>query len=162
MSNNYYEVAQICLNGHMITARYNSSPEQSAKYCDSCGEKNIISCENCHTHIRGSYVVPGVLGAFGYAIPSYCHECGKSYPWTQQKLEAAKELAEELSELSEEEKESLKKSLDDLVKDGPKTVVATTRFKRLVSKTGPEIATGFKDILVDVVSESVKKAVWGS
>lgn len=64
--------------------------------------------------------------------------------------------------LTPEEHEMLKRSLDDLVKDGPRTVVATSRFKRLLTKVGPEAATSLKDILVDVVSESVKKGIWGS
>jgi hypothetical protein len=70
-------------------------------------------------------------------------------------------LADLLGELSPEEKEQLKMSLDDLVKDGPRTIVAQARFKRIVSKTGSEISAGFKDILVEIVSETVKKAIWG-
>jgi hypothetical protein len=93
--------------------------------------------------------------------PSYCRNCGSPFPWTKEKLNAAKELAELLDELTPEEQEQLKMSLNDLVKDGPRTVVATTRFKRLISKTSPEIISGFRDILVDVVSETVKKAIWG-
>jgi hypothetical protein len=50
------------------------------------------------------------------------------------------QLASLLDELSPEEQEQLKMSLDHLVKDGPRTVVAQTRFKRIVGKTAPEIA----------------------
>jgi hypothetical protein len=31
-----------------------------------------------------------------------------------------------------------------------------------MKKVGKEVAGGLKDILVDVVSETVKKAIWGS
>jgi len=161
MSQSYYETAQVCLNGHVITMQYESSIEFRSKHCGYCGESTIVECSNCNTKIRGHYHVPGIIGFYTEAVSSYCHECGKAYPWTEAKIEAARELTEELEELTEEERELLKKSLDDLVKDNPRTVVATSRFKRLVSKATPEIATGFKDILVDVVSETAKKAIWG-
>ncbi|MFC5792303.1 DUF2321 domain-containing protein [Thalassorhabdus alkalitolerans] len=156
-----HDIAQICLNGHTITSRYNRSPELRANFCNQCGEKTITKCIQCQNHIRGYYSVPGVISTRSYNVPSYCHACGSSYPWTEEKLLAAKELAEILDDLTDEEQEELKKSLDDLVKDGPRTVVATTKFKSLLSKTGSEISTGFKDILVGVVSESVKKSIWG-
>ncbi|WP_312027173.1 DUF2321 domain-containing protein [Cytobacillus firmus] len=158
----YYDIAQICKNGHLITDSFNESPQRRANHCSVCGEQTINCCSSCKASIRGEYNVPGVaVIGFSYDIPSFCHGCGAAYPWTQEKLEAAKELADLLDELTEEEQESLKKSLDELVKDGPRTVVATTKFKRILSKTGPEIATGFKDILIDVVSETVKKTIWG-
>jgi hypothetical protein len=37
----YYETMQVYLNGHQITDRYNSSPEQRRKYCDKCGAETI-------------------------------------------------------------------------------------------------------------------------
>ncbi|WP_366160576.1 DUF2321 domain-containing protein [Bacillus infantis] len=158
----WYDIAQVCVAGHVANNSSISSPERNKKFCDVCGEKTITSCPDCETNIRGEYNVPGIaMVGFGYDPPAFCHECGKAYPWTAEKLNAAKELADLLDELSDDERESLKKSLDDLVKDGPRTVVATTKFKRILSKTGPEIVTGFKDILTDVVSESVKKTIWG-
>jgi hypothetical protein len=160
MGNSYYTIAQICLNGHTSTPIL--QPEVRQKFCKECGEPNITACTHCSTSIRGYLITPGVSRVRKeYNPPGYCYECGKAFPWTEERLNAAKELADLLDELSNEEQEQLKKSLDDLVKDGPRTIVAQTKFKRILSKTGPEIATGFKDILVDVVSESVKKAIWG-
>jgi hypothetical protein len=161
MSNGYYSVAQICRNGH--TASQQFSPDLGQKFCGKCGEETITECTFCASPIRGLLITPGKLRPKReYNPPSYCYECGKAYPWTEEKLNAAKDLAELLDELSEAEREQLKMSLDDLVADGPRTIVAQTRFKRILSKTGPEIATGFKDILVDVVSETVKKSLWGN
>ncbi|MFC0417747.1 DUF2321 domain-containing protein [Cytobacillus solani] len=156
-----FDIAQICLNGHVINDTYVKYPETNQKYCDKCGEKTIISCQNCHTDIRGYQYFENVIRMSMVEPPSFCHECGKPYPWTEEKMAAAMELADLLDELTEQEKDDLKKSLDELVKDGPRTVVAATKFKRILSKTGPEIATGFKDILVAVVSETVKKSIWG-
>lgn len=159
----WYDTAQVCLNGHPTNDSVIRYPDHNKDFCDKCGEKTITTCQVCNASIRGDYHVSGVSAiGFTYTPPSYCDNCGNPYPWVAEKLNAAIELADLLDELTPEEKEQLKMSLDDLVKDGPRTVVAQTRFKRILSKTGPEIATGFKDILVDVVSETVKKAIWGS
>lgn len=161
MSNSYYDVAQICKNGHVINSMAQSSPESNQKYCDKCGEETITSCKLCNSPIRGYYHVPGVIGFFEYSTPSYCHSCGSAYPWTERRLKAAAELANEFDGLSEEEKEKLKDSLPDLLKDGPNTTVAETRFKRIIKKAGSDAYEGMKTILIDVVSETVKKSLFG-
>jgi hypothetical protein len=86
--------------------------------------------------------------------------CGKPYPWTETALETARELIQEL-ELSQEDKDTLEGTIDDLVTDSPKTQVAAMRFKRLVLKAGHGMLQVFRDILVDVASETAKKAIWG-
>lgn len=105
--------------------------------------------------------VEGVLGFFDYDKPAYCHNCGKPYQWTVSSLEAASELADELEGLSEVEKQLLKESFPDLVRNTPKTVVAETRFKKLMKKAGTEAYEGMKTILIDIVSETVKKSIFG-
>jgi len=158
----WYDSAQVCLNGHLINYAVIANPEKNQNFCDKCGEETIITCQSCNQDIRGRLHIPGVIQTrITFNLPSYCLHCGKPYPWTEEKLNAAKELAELLDDLTPEEQEQLKMSLDDLVKDGPRTVVAQTRFKRFMGKATPEIVTGFKDILVDVLSETAKKAIWG-
>jgi hypothetical protein len=160
MSDSWYDTAQICRNGHLVSEFAVSQPQGLKKFCDSCGAPTISSCQSCHTPIRGHYHVPGVIGFFGFSAPSFCHNCGKEYPWMEATLEAAKELSDELDDLSPEEKETLKKSIDDIVRDTPRTTLAATRFKKLIGKAGKGAAEGFKDILVDVLSESAKKMLW--
>lgn len=43
----------------------------------------------------------------------------------------------------------------------PRTAVAESRFKRLVKKAGADAYEGMRSILVEVVSESVKKSLFG-
>ena len=159
-----YDVAQICLNGHVITDRARRAPERMQKFCKNCGEPTITDCPNCKTLIRGHYQVEGVITVSGHGptAPSFCHECGKAYPWTEQKLEAAWELADELEELSDEEKEKLKQNLKDLVRDTPKTELATTRVKKILSKVGKESFAAMKSILLDLATEAAKKALFGA
>ncbi|PEP86081.1 DUF2321 domain-containing protein [Bacillus pseudomycoides] len=157
----WYDIAQICLNGHIINDTYKKYPESDQAFCKDCGEKNITTCQDCNADIRGARHLDG----FGTDLqvdtaPNYCSHCGEPYPWTKIALEAAKELAQEVEGLTTEEKELLSKSIDEIVKGGPKTVVATTRFKKIATKFGAGIGNAFRDILVDVASESAKKILW--
>lgn len=71
------------------------------------------------------------------------------------------ELVSENESLDEEDKNSLKETFQYLTVDTPRTQVAIPRFKRLVRKAGAGLGDALHAILVDVVSESVKKAIWG-
>jgi hypothetical protein len=70
-------------------------------------------------------------------------------------------LVEELDGLDAEERQLLKQSLDDLVTDSPKTEVAGLRFKQLVKKVGKESYDAVKTLATDLVSESIKKTLFG-
>ena len=63
--------------------------------------------------------------------------------------------------LDAEERQLLKQSLDDLVTDSPKTEVAGLRFKQLVKKVGKESYDAVKTVVTDLVSESIKKTLFG-
>ncbi|NRY58845.1 hypothetical protein DE169_004073 [Clostridium acetobutylicum] len=105
-----YRTAQICLNGHEITTSANTSPELMENFCSKCGAATITNCPICNTPIRGSYHVEGVLSlGHEYKIPSYCHNCGKPYPWTKTALESANALIEEDENLNSDEKNNFVK-----------------------------------------------------
>jgi len=165
MSDDWYDTAQICINGHVINSCSIKLPQHNKKFCDKCGATAITSCQNCNAPIRGEYHQAHVIKPIYYnelKLPSFCYECGKPYPWTEAKLKAAKELSDEIDNLSPEERELLKKSLDDIVRETPQTTLAVNRFKRLVTKAGKPAADAFRDILVDVSSEAIKKSIWPS
>jgi hypothetical protein len=65
-----------------------------------------------------------------------------------------------LDELTDAEKILLQASIDDLVADTPRTSVALVRFKKLMPKLGRQAAESLKSILVNVVTEAVKKQAW--
>jgi hypothetical protein len=155
-----YDTAQICLNGHEVNSCSASQPEFNADFCKDWGARTIRSCLSCSAAIRGYFHVPGVLSAGGLDVPAHCHACGKPYPWTDAKIQAAKELSDELSELNEEEREQLKKSIDDIVADTPRTPLAATRFKRLAGKAGIGALEAFKSILTSVLTEGAKKILF--
>ena len=155
-----YDVAQICRNGHVITSSYNRSPQFRQSFCDKCGSPTIVECAACNKPIRGEYFTPDVFSLGELTAPAFCLHCGRAFPWTQARLDAARALADETDGLNEEERALLKKSLDDLVRDTPNTPLAAQRFKRLVAKTGKGVADTFHKVLVDVLSEAAKKAIW--
>ena len=75
-------------------------------------------------------------------------------------MNAARELVYELK-LSAAEQEEMEQSIKTLVaQDNPRTQVAIVKFKRLAAKAGAETAGMFRDILVDVLSETAKKALF--
>jgi len=157
MREDWYDVAQICLNGHVINASSRRYPQYNKKFCDKCGAATITSCQDCNTEIQGRFYSPHLIDCTRYKIPSFCYNCGKPYPWTKTKLKAAQELALEMENLSPDEKEVLTKSIDDIVKDTPETSLAATRIKKLLSKAGKTAASAFRDLVVDIASETAKK-----
>ena len=166
MKDNWYDTAQICINGHPINSRAASWPQHNMDFCDKCGASTITNCPNCNAPIKGVYHSPDDLipanrsACKRFKPPPFCENCGKQYPWTEAKLKAAKELSDEIDNLNPEERELLKKSLDDIVRETPQTTVAVNRFKKLVAKAGKPAADAFRDILVDIVSEAIKKTIW--
>jgi len=160
----YYDVAQICLNGHLITNRYNDHPEHRKNFCEKCGESTINKCPMCNKEIRGEHIVEDWMkietGVFQSHFPYYCENCGSPYPWTTLKLEALKELANEIK-LPKGEKDLLITSLPDLIADNPKTTVAVVRWKKALTFAGDTILSAIKEILVDIISETVKKSLFG-
>lgn len=77
----YYDTAQICLNGHMINDSYRSYPAHNKKFCDKCGKATITRCPSCGTDIKGDYHMDDVIGGPTTPVPMNCHNCGKAYPW---------------------------------------------------------------------------------
>ena len=123
-----FDTAQICLNGHIVNRMADDHPESNADYCKDCGEKTITRCPSCNANIRGYKHILGVAYGDTSPAPGFCHSCGKSYPWTRVRIDAAKALAAEIEELSESDRILLQSSIDDLVGDTPRTNVAVVRF----------------------------------
>lgn len=165
MEEEQYDTAQICLSGHIINLAAQEHPEGNKKFCDKCGEITITHCPNCHHGIRGlkydqNYVDEPYVDLDECSAPAFCIYCGKPYPWTETKIQAAQELAKDSEIMSDEDKRIWSQSIDEIVKDSPAATLAATRLKGILSKVGKPIADTLKDIVVDIVSESVKKVLW--
>ena len=88
------DTMQVCLNGHVINARFLRNPEYNKNYCDRCGKETITKCPNP----KCSKAIPGVLyesfgNVGGSSAPNCCEHCGEQFPWTRDA--EAKRLKEE-------------------------------------------------------------------
>ena len=146
---NWYDTAQICPNGHVITPFAVSLPVGKKEFCNQCGEKTFMTCEGCGAPIQGHRHTPS-LAMVHYLTPRFCHNCGAMFPWTKLYLEEARELVEEF-QLTEAEKTEMKQSIENLAK-GVKTEIAKAKFNRLLVKGGQQLSGALLSLMVNLVS----------
>lgn len=77
----WYDIAQICLKGHIINFKAKSKPERNVEYCNKCGSQTIMKCQHCKTPIKGYHHKPRRIRPIPKEPPRFCHKCGKPYPW---------------------------------------------------------------------------------
>jgi hypothetical protein len=170
--NGGYATAAVCVKGHVATADAETHRASVSKFCSKCGAEVIIACPNCSAPIRGYYIPPGVSGVGGVfkSLANFCYECGKPYPWTIERLKAAKELADDLDEISDgglrrqpsaEEREKLKAAIEDIASGGPRAEVGAARLKKMLGKAGTVVGQALWKISVEVASEAAKKILLG-
>ncbi len=160
MSESWYDGAQICKNGHLITEYFESHSVHDEKFCSKCGAETITKCLLCGAKIRGAYHVPGVCGFSKYDVPFYCYSCGKPYPWTDEKIKAIKEFSNEI-DLDAEDKKIIDENVSSIVVDSPKTQVSAVRIKKVLTKLGGSFAEKLQDMIVDIASETAVKLIKG-
>jgi hypothetical protein len=157
-----YDVALICINGHVVNSCSISSPQFNKNHCKDCGAETINTCQNCNSKIKGHYhrVGYGKLGGLGYIAPKFCDNCGHGFPWTTEKLETSKQIIELADELSASEKQELNLNIEELIKDSPKVQLAQLKVKRLLSKTSNDISEGIHQALADIISKTIQTNIW--
>src|SRR6266568_8230267 len=122
-----YDVAQICLSGHIINWWAETEPEKSSKFCPKCGTETTTTCPGCHASIRGIYRAYGYSVPPGPRPPAYCNSCGKPYPWTERSLKAAKDLIDLENSFTAQEKSDFSHALDDITRQTPEAQVAAQK-----------------------------------
>lgn len=155
-----YRTAQVCKNGHVITSNISYS-EFLADFYPDCGAKTISSCLDCKTPIRGDYDIPDVIDfSSSYQPPAYCYHCGKPFPWTESKLNAIADLLDMQNQLTEEEKKRFISCLPTIFTETSQSEVTAFKLRALFKKLPSEIGRLVKNIIIDVLSESVKKVIF--
>lgn len=136
---NGYDIAQVCMNGHVITKYAGTMPEFNKTYCPDCGEKTITACPHCNMQIQGYYHTPGVI-CIGPSEekrpPAFCHQCGKPFPWTDRNIEAAIDLFIESGKLNEAELEQTKQDIRNIARDIPQAEPSAMRIKKRLKFCG--------------------------
>lgn len=154
----YYHTAQLCINGHMITDKFDSHSELSKPFCPKCGARTITNCPSCNAPIHGDYDcgIP-VIGA-PYHIDSYCYACGNPYPWTESAIKNATLIIEESEELSDTLKSSMIETLPDVITETPSTNLAVVRMKKCLASAGKFTADALRQFVIDFGCELAKKS----
>jgi hypothetical protein len=156
----WYDAALVCRKGHVINDSVQQFPQHNSAFCEKCGAEAVSQCAKCSEPIRGEYHVPGVITlSASYKPPPYCHKCGSAFPWTDALLRALSEYLEIVG-ATESEQSALTSSVPALVADSPETTVAVAKWKRYLAKAGKEVASGVKNILVDVISDVAKRSLF--
>jgi hypothetical protein len=152
-----YDTAQVCLNGHTTNDSTVRFSEFNKNFCKDCGAATITQCPHCNVAIRGRY--HGAMAVAAYQAPAFCQECGKPFPCTESRMEAAMDLAGQLG-LDIPERVMLEESIDEIVRDTPKATAEAVRFRSIVDKAGPWALDAFKNILVSIAADGVKHIIW--
>lgn len=121
----------------------------------------MTECPTCHIPVRGHYDVDGIVTLIDYEPPAHCHNCGAAFPWTERRIAGAVELLKEDGDLSPEELQQVRSDLKVLSRDTPSTLAASSRFRKVMTKVGTSVASGVREIVIDVLSETAKMAIWG-
>jgi hypothetical protein len=154
----WYDVMQVCRNGHKITDYAQSHPIGRQNFCAECGKETIDACQACGVTIRGCHHVPGVLGFFEIPVPKHCINCGAAYPWQASAIENLMDILHE-STLTSQEIQELERALPDILSDTPKTDSASLKVKRILGRMGkPLYDVGIK-VFSDIASETAKKSL---
>ncbi len=157
----YYETAQICKNGHVITDAYTEASDLAKPFCPECGLPTIVKCEHCATAIQGRVHVDSVISSKKMEkSPAYCFNCGKPFPWTQSNIEAVHELLELDSKISADDRKTVRDVLPDLLAETPKTQVAVVKAKSVMGRMDEGTYNAIKVIIGGFASETVKKALF--
>lgn len=168
MSGNY-DIQQVCENGHQINDCYNIRPEKQKKFCQECGAATIIACPSCGEGIQGTQIEVSqdwISARTGHSkmvpgrpvdVPSYCSNCGKPYPWTENKIMTAIQIFAEYGNLSEQEKKDIEQDINNIAKDIPQTKLSAMRIKRICEKCG-KVAY---DVIMELASKTAAEILKG-
>ena len=156
-----YRTAQICQNGHMITSSIESCPELKQIFCSKCGAKTITACPSCNAPLFGDMYDTDGSAIYGFCatVKSYCHNCGKAYPWTESVIQSTTLLIQEEDELTEQLKNATIQSLPDIVTETPATNLAVIRIKKCLASAGKFTADGIRQFVIDFGCELAEKSL---
>ena len=156
-----YDIAQICLRAHVTNAEYMDKPKHNQKFCSTCGSPTITTCQSCNAPIRGHSYSRDPIYAPDWKPPLYYHECGSPYPWTDELLRAAQELADEVPNLTDDEKKQMGQDITDIVHNAPRTPAAANRLKRLAIKAGESTKDAIIQLASNIASDALVKLTRG-
>ncbi len=158
----YYDVQQVCENGHIRNDTTKFRPEANEEYCTLCGKITITQCPKCSTNIRGAMLTVSGRGRPSpcerlTVAPAYCLSCGKPYPWTENKILTAIQIFAEFGDLDEDEKRTIEQDINNIAKDIPQAELSAMRIKRIWEKYSPVAYNVIMEFASKTAAEILKK-----
>jgi hypothetical protein len=136
-SHSGFYTAAVCSRGHMVAADVGTHAHRSQSFVPSAGQRSFWFAKLQGQRPRPLRFAWIDCGGGNYPDPpKFCFSCGQPFPWTVEKLEAAKRLADALDEVSPSDREKLKMALGDVAAAGPRAEAAAARIKKLIRKAG--------------------------
>ena len=162
-----WDVALVCLNGHVVNDRSRGNPAGNTPHCAICGADTISACPGCRESIPGFFYEQGrpFEPAGGSSpppakLPQYCHSCGRPFPWTERAMSAARAVIRELASLDQYERDQLRRSIDHIIRETPQTPLALVRIRQALARLEGEMARQLREMLMAVASEPVRKQLF--
>lgn len=150
----------MCANGHVLTDDLEHAAAKNASFCPDCGEGTLTECPECEAILRGRYHQPPIDFPAMRTPPSFCHECGEPYPWTQDRLKAAAELVERMKRLSPTDRQLLRTELREIMTDNPRTQAAALDIKLALGKAGKVIGPLLRDLVAGLATEAARRIIF--
>lgn len=146
--------AQICIRGHV--RHCDGDTFNSEEYCRECGSPCIDACPHCREPIRGALLY---RPATDCPRPSFCHACGRAYPWLEERLKTARELLDHDDQLTEDDRQSLWPDLQ-YVMSNPKSDLVPAKKKLIDIKLGK--AQGWvREAILDLTAKTIAEMAKG-
>lgn len=159
----YQDTMQVCLNGHVITDRYNTHPDFRKNFCTECGEKTITKCQHCSADIPGDMIYDSivVIGGFESYAPKICANCGGKFPWFEKRKkedeDERKQRQLDADEKKLERKLAAVKKIEVKIEGHGNVVNMGSMVDNVISNTLKLTQAGDKEIAVAL--ESLTKAI---
>jgi hypothetical protein len=77
------DVMMVCTNGHVVTDRLRTQPDQSRTHCARCGAPTLFRCMTCGLELPGATATSGLVTVGKRQPPGYCSACGAAFPWAK-------------------------------------------------------------------------------
>jgi hypothetical protein len=151
----HYDTAAICRRGHVFTAHVERA-ERIPPYCRDCGTEILSACPECNGAIRGQ--ASNVSGG-NYHKPDFCEECASPFPWLSRRgaIQRLRTLLDD-ADLDQGTRLQVSEELQALAEPDLSDDEQRERWKT-VRRLAPTVWDGGQKIIVNIISEALKKSL---